>query len=171
MSKLILKNFSCIETTSGSGSDSPYFLIFVGGIQNPPNNRAVVKRVRLGPWHDEVDSGELWPVNHTVVNNFDLDVALCVMIEEDGDGPDIGGPITTVLENYMKGRFNLLTAGQTTVSQAAKTELRNNFKAKVNNLLGNDDYMGIHSIDLSQPESERHYTGDGANYKVRFQVQ
>ena len=35
MSKLILKRFQCVEDTSESGGESPYFLTWVGNLDDP----------------------------------------------------------------------------------------------------------------------------------------
>ncbi len=172
MAKLILKSFMCTETTSGIGSDSPYFLFFVGGLQ--PNRQSKVVRIRLGSWHDEVDSGEFWPVNQTVVDNFDLDVAVCALIEEDGSGADIGGWVQVALEAYMKGRFDLLTTNQTTVSGAAKIELAENFRDKLKSFLGNDDLIRVKvipKVNTLPGEITRLFNGDGAAYTATFRVE
>jgi hypothetical protein len=170
MAKLRLKKFECIETTSGSGSDSPYFVIFVGGLQP---RQSTVERIRLGPWHDEVDSGEVWPVGKTVVDDFDLAVVICALIEEDGSGPDIGGVFMPTLDVVMRSQFDGLTANQTAVSPFIAGELRNKFKQMVVSLLGDDDLIQVRRVGVSNGPGEitLPFTGDGGRYRATFTVQ
>lgn len=170
MAKLVLKKFRCNETTSGAGSDSPYFLVFVGGLQP---RKTTLKRIRLGPWHDEVDSGETWPVNHTVVDNHDLALVLCAIIEEDGDGADIAGFFETSLAEYMKHHFNNQTANQTTVSAYIGGELKTKFRNTLASFLSNDDLINVRRIEVTNGPGELTlpFNGDGGRYSVTFAVQ
>jgi hypothetical protein len=170
MAKLILKKFHCIETTSGAGSDSPYFLVFIGGFTP---TEAKVKRVRLGPWHDEVDSGEPWPVNHTVIDS-DLGLVMCALIEEDGSGPDIGGPFQTLFETVMQGQWKGFIGNQaTTVSDFIAEEMRKKFRDSIKSVLGNDDLIQVRRFKVTNGPGEltRRFTGDGGRYDVTFTVE
>lgn len=49
MATLVLKEMRCVVDTGESGSDSPYFIVFVGYRTNTP--KCSVKVVREAQWH------------------------------------------------------------------------------------------------------------------------
>lgn len=89
MPTLTFKRFRCNVDTSEIGSESPYFLTWVG---NVVTNTSALKYTRKAFWENKVDPGPWWPVNDTVASNFDLSpehsLALTIMIEED-EGQDL----------------------------------------------------------------------------------
>lgn len=170
MAKLILKQFSCVTETNEVGPDSPYFLIFVGGLQP---RASTVKRIR-GNWDDEVDAGDFWPVDQTVVDNYDLALVLCAVIEEDSD-PDISEARRRNIENYMRTQFNNLTVNQATVSNFVANDLRKKFKTKIKNVLlnGDDDLIQVSRVGVGNGPGSLTlpFNGDGGQYLVNFEVQ
>ena len=75
----------------------------------------------------------------------------CALIEEDGSGPDFPGWLLTAIEAFMTSRFNLVTAGQTTVSGEAKIELANNFREMIKKFLNDDDLIRVKVIPGINP--------------------
>lgn len=186
MAKLILKRFHCAAGTSEIGSESPYFLTYVGDLSLGTGR---LKMTRQGNWHNEVDQGEIWTVNHTVSDGFSLEpsktVAISAMVEED-DGPDITSDemhdniglfdgIEKALNKKLKGYKD---SGSTIVNDTLRNGMVLTFRHSLLLALASesgaaDDLMGMpkalklqgHPGELTKLAT---FTGDGGVYHVRY---
>jgi hypothetical protein len=182
MAKLILKRFQCVVDTDELGSESPYFLTYVGDIRTEPNKKSKLKITRQGNWENEVDKGETWVVNETVAEGFDLipskTVVLSAMVEED-EGWDISSSDEDMIRNALDKKLaDFRSAGVTNVNGAISSAMAATFKAALTLALStasgaDDDYMGIKRVTLTG------HTGDlkpvpfksgGGHYNVRYTV-
>src|SRR5688500_15460770 len=64
MAALKLVEFKADEETDEVGSDSPYFVFFIGKANTPETAQLV--RIRQPHWDNEVDSGDLFKPNTNV---------------------------------------------------------------------------------------------------------
>lgn len=90
MAQLVLKRFQCVEDTSESGGESPYFITWVGDIST---SASTLRFTRKAYWDNNVDKGPgAWPVDDVVSTGLSLNpaqtLALAVMVEKD-EGVDI----------------------------------------------------------------------------------
>lgn len=156
MAKLIFKRFKCQVDTSEMGSESPYFLTWVGNVKT---NQSMLKYTRKAFWENKVDPGPWWPVNDTVVSDFDLSpaktLALAIMIEED-EAVDLtsseaadnvqGNAITSVREK-MASLLNVHFSNESDIQAAnVVSNFRATFEGEVKKFLANpsgaqDDLM------------------------------
>jgi hypothetical protein len=172
MAKLTLKEFRCLEETDEIGSDSPYFLVFVGDA-TLGNAQSDVKRIRRGEWDDNVDTGELFQPNATVTDGFKLDFVLVAMMEEDWD-PDIGGQTLTQVRNWMHAAFDGLASATGFVDSNIAGIVREEFEKVIKLKCSNDEYLGVKRLSLSAQNGLLpllNFQGDGGRYRVRFALQ
>ena len=179
MSKLILKRFQCVIDTDELGSESPYFLTFVGDIGS---GKTTLKMTRQGNWENEVDKGEIWTVNETVAEGFALvpakTLVLSAMVEED-EGLDVNGNEMTMIHNVLIAKLNgFRQAGATIVNSAIAGPMASAFKSVLGLALFSttgaaDDYMGTKRVALSGNVGDLpvvSFVGDGGRYNVRYAV-
>jgi hypothetical protein len=179
MSKLILKRFQCMEETDEVGSDSPYFLTFVGDIAT---NKTAMKMTRQGNWHNEVDQGETWTANETVADGFDFTpnktVILCGMVEED-EGVDISSAEVTSIRTTLANRLNQFKAtGSTTVTTLIRNDLASLMRGMISVSLltssgASDDIVAVKPLTPNGQLGEQplvSLVGDGGHYRVRYGI-
>jgi hypothetical protein len=170
MGRLILTDFQCIEETNEIGSDSPYFVFFIGKGSDPGAAKLVT--VRQPQWDEEVDAGEVIHPNAVVDNVDDDTVILCALMEE-----DLNTDITTGTGAYRKVRDHMRTlliahaaGGSLPVAQLADV-LIPEFRKEIEAHRTNDDLIDvIHvpaNIDLRQ-HGAFSMQGDGGHYLVWF---
>jgi hypothetical protein len=202
MKKLILKEFRCVnDTDEWGGSDSPYFITFVGDITRPAADNSRIQVTARGEWHDEVEEGELFVVDEVIdTGSFSLNpaqtVVLVALIEEN-EGFDITrldgaklkkiqGPLSNKLFALKKNGANKIDGG----AYGNFIDLRDMFEKNLKNVLAEssrgdeDDLLGIRPT-VFQPNLSIHpwltgqtgnqplmyFLGDGGNYKVRYIVE
>jgi hypothetical protein len=150
MAQLILKRFQCAEDTSESGGESPYFITWVGNLDDPSQSTLAVSAKAY--WNNNVDKGPgAWPVDLVTCAALppspSKTLALAVMVEKD-EGRDITTDeieamrqsMRTVLRTWVDS--GVFDSGQ---SNFVNT-LKNTFEAQVRNKLqssagADDDLM------------------------------
>jgi len=179
MSTLILKRFHCVTETNEPGSDSPYFLTFVGDITN---GNTAMKMTRQGNWHNEVDEGEIWQVNATVADGFNFKPAttlvLCAMVEED-EGLDISNAEVEQIQAALAQRLNQFRAtGANVIKPIITNSMAQTMRARIvvsllTNAGAGDDIVGVKALKLNGNTGEQalvSLVGDGGHYRVRYGV-
>jgi len=179
MAKLILKRFHCVIDTDEAGSESPYFLTYVADFAT---GRSELTMTRQGNWHNEVDRGEIWTVNHTVAQGFDFTPAhtlvLSAMVEED-EGLDIQTGELPLIQQLLDAKVKgLRDAGATQVNGTVAATLRGTFKSAIALALAtgsgaSDDAMGVKRVTLKSQPGELalvSFSGDTGLYRVRYGV-
>lgn len=179
MAKLILKRFQCVVDTDELGSESPYFLTFVGDIGS---GKTTLKMTRQGNWENEVDKGETWTVNETVAEGFDLvpnkTLVLSAMVEED-EGLDVNGSELTTIRNVLTNKLNGFRAAGATIvngsiSSPMITAFKNALKLALSSSSGaDDDYMGTKRVSLTGHNGDLpvvSFIADDGKYNVRYAV-
>lgn len=176
MAKLVLKEFRCVEDTDEVGSESPYFLVFIGDLET---GKTALKMIRQGNWHNEVDEGELWVVNAPVTNGFNFKpnptLVLVAMIEED-DNVDVSNfekdnMIAPMLATQFK---SFKDSGATIVTSGISSAVSTTFNLAVGLALSNDDNMGIKRLKTTGQTGDQpllNYFADTGHYRVRFVIQ
>src|SRR3954466_649916 len=106
MTNLVLTSFVCVEDTSASGGESPYFLTWVGDIVT---SQSTLRLTRKTYWNNNVDKGPgAWPVDDVVSSGLTLQpsntLALAIMVEKDG-GIDI---VSAEIESMRSGLASVL---------------------------------------------------------------
>jgi hypothetical protein len=111
MPKLILEKFQCVEETDEIGSDNPYFFTFVG---QRSNFNTTLVTTQLAFWKNEVDSGDMIPVNVAITSAFNLNPAdtlmICGMVEQD-NGRDVTGAKVVSIRESMDNLFKVYVTG------------------------------------------------------------
>ena len=132
MAKVTFTRFKCDVDTNEWGSESPYFLTWVGNVQT---NTSALKYTRKAFWENKVDPGPWWPVNDTVVANFDLSpdhtLALTLMIEED-EGVDL-----TFAEATDNNANNALKSVRETMAALLNVHNQNGSNIQAANVVSN----------------------------------
>jgi hypothetical protein len=177
MAKLILKRFQCVIDTNELGSESPYFLTFVGDFAT---GKTALKLTRQGNWHNEVDQGETWTVNETVADGFDLvptkTVVLSAMVEED-EGLDVNSVEVNMIRSVLTARLNTLRqAGVTLVNATIANLMASTMKTALQLALSSssgadDDYMGTRRVAITGQSGELQlvtFNAGGGLYRVRY---
>ena len=177
MSKLTLKRFHCVEETDEIGTDSPYFLTFVGDIDT---GNTAIKMTRQGNWHNEVDAGEIWTVNETVAQGFGFvpnkTVVLCGLVEED-EGLDINNDEVKAIETAVKGALNdFRNTGSTLVTSKVRNDLASTMRGAIflhllSSAGARDDIVGVKPLVLNGKTGDQSLVsinGDGGRYRVRY---
>jgi hypothetical protein len=170
MGTLILKDFQCIEETNEIGSDSPYFVFFIGKGSDPGD--ATLVTIRQSRWDERVDAGNVFHPNAAVSNVDGNTLVLCALMEE-----DLNTDITSGTGAFRKVRDHmraLLTAqaagGSMSVAQLAE-QLIPEFRREIDSHRTNDDLIDvIHvptNIDLRQ-HGAFDMEGHGGRYLVWF---
>jgi hypothetical protein len=189
MAQLVLKRFQCVEDTNESGGESPYFITWVGNLNDP--GASTLTLTAQAYWNNNVDKGPgSWPVNDVVCAALPTPpskaLALAVMVEKD-EGRDI---VTAEMQSMKQ---NLQNALQTWVNSGVfdsngnanfVNTMKNTFEAQVrtrlqssvgadDDLMEEDNWRAARRITLtSQPQELAIVTfkgGDG-QYNVRYAV-
>lgn len=178
MSTLILKRFQCVVDTDEVGSESPYFLTFVGDLAS---GKSAMKPTRQGNWHNEVDKGEIWTVNDTVTTSVPLvpatTVVLSAMVEED-EGVDINESEIAIIRTAMDGKLKSLRLQGHTTAATAAGPLRLHFLSAISLALStgsgaDDDLMGVKRVTLKPGTGDLSvvpFKADTGFYNVRYAV-
>ena len=173
MARLILKDFQCINETNELGSDSPYFVFFIGKARDPGD--AEVVTIRDSRWDEQVNTGNVLHPNAAVSSVDSNTLVLCALMEE-----DLNTDITTGTRAFRKVRDhmrNLLGAqaagGSMPVAQLAE-QLLPEFRREIDTHRTNDDLIDvIHvptNIDLQQ-HGAFSMESAGARYLVWFAME
>lgn len=166
MATLILTDFQCVDETNEIGSDSPYFVFFIGKGRDAGAAKLVTVR---GPgWDERVDQGDILHPNMAVAEVDRDTVVLCALMEE-----DLATDITTGTGAYRKVRDHMrmllsTVAANGSVSTAEIAEaLIPEFRREILAHRTNDDLVDVipvpADIDLrahgpfSMEESGAHY--------------
>lgn len=173
MAKLILKEFRCVEDTDESGAESPYFLVFVGDLET---GKTELKMIRQGNWHNEVDKGELWTVNATVVSGFNFNpnptLILVALIEEDENLDISNFERDNIIKPLLAAKFkSFKDSGATIVTSGISSGVKSTFNAALGLTLANDDNMGVIRLKPNGHSGDQpllNYFADTGHYRVRF---
>lgn len=173
MATLRLKEFRCVEESDEVGSDSPYFVVFVGD-PSEPGSAAKLVVVRRESWDNETDSGELKSPNAVVSKDVGVgDLLLCALMEED-DNRDIAGDAFDRVESWMRTVFDAYRASGSASAKQMAEHLKPEFRRALNNARYNDEILGVVHVPVSTangPLPLRNFYGDGGHYRVRFVTQ
>lgn len=153
-------SFRCVEETSEvSPSDSPYFLVYVGDSQHQKSD---VQRVRNKNWDDTVDAGETGTMNvNFAVESFDL--VLVALMEEDWDNDFLDEKVRDI-----RNRMNVLnTLLQPSVLEHQLPEFVVAFNDAIKKHCVNDDLIRMRRVLNNRILN---FSGDGASYNVKFEV-
>jgi hypothetical protein len=177
MSQLILKRFQCAIDTNEVGGESPYFVTFVGDIGT---GATTTMMTRQGNWHNEVDKGEIWTVNHTVASGFALvpakTLVLSAMVEED-EGLDISSAEMQTIAQNMHSFFQGFLGGAS-ITSSIRVAMSNRLKTLMQGMLlsssgADDDLMGVKALKLNGNAGDQSlvsFSGDGGLDRVRYAV-
>ncbi len=178
MSKLILKEFRCVEDTDESGSESPYFLVFIGDLET---GKTDVKRIKQGNWDDEVDKGELWVINAPVpfAHNFSFKtnptLILVALIEEDVDVDISETEVNNFFKPLLDNSFqSFKKSGSSIVTNGISSSVAGDFNLLLGLKLGNDDNMGVKRLKPTGQAGNQpllNYFADTGHYRVRFVIE
>ena len=167
MAKLILKRFQCVIDTNELGSESPYFLTFVGDFAT---GKTALKLTRQGNWHNEVDQGEIWTVNETVADGFDLVPTKTVVL-------DVNSVEINMIRSVLTARLNTLRqAGVTLVNATIANLMASTMKTALQLALSSasgadDDYMGTRRVPITGQSGDLQlitFNADSGLYRVRY---
>ena len=179
MPKLILEKFQCVEETDEVGSDNPYFFTFVG--QRSSVTTTVVS-TQLAFWRNEVDTGDVIPVNVEITSAFSLSPAdtllICGMVEQD-DGRDVSGAKVTAIRTAMNSLFSTWTTGSLApfTDMHFRRQIRDNLESLIQKEInkfskgGEDDVMQAalvtvgNAAGLFEPATLRGHDGE---YRVWY---
>lgn len=172
MSKLILSDFKCVQETNEIGSDSPYFVFFVGKPRDP--TAADIVTIRQPEWNEAVDEGNVFHPNAPVARVDDDTLVLCALMEE-----DLNTDITTGTGAYRQVRDHMRTlfiayaaGGAIPIAQLAQ-QLIPEFRKELDAHRTNDDLVDIihvpTDIDLEQHGAFA-MDGGGGSYLVWFVI-
>ena len=176
MAKLVLKEFRCVEDTDESGAESPYFLVYIAALDK---NETVLKMIRQGNWHNEVDKGELWTVNATVSNGFNFNpnttLVLSALIEED-DNVDVSNfEKDNIIKPLLDARLrDVKKSGANIITDGIASGFINTFNSGLVLSLSNDDKMGVKRLKTTGTTGNQpllNYFADTGHYRVRFTIQ
>jgi len=169
MADLILNKFVCVEETDEVGSDSPYFLLFVGRPGNKPTSK--VTRIRRDAWDGEIDSGDRRVLNQNVANDVGKStLVLVALMEEDAD-PDVGTVGTIVLQSRMQEAFKGIGSVGGIMPAQMESLMVNEFTKAIDSVASNDELISIRRVNintLSGPLPVLDFKGDGGHYRVHF---
>jgi hypothetical protein len=171
-SLLYLKEFRCVTPTEGSG-DSPYFIVFTGNRTNPP--RFEVKTLRSEDWDGDTGPNDYFKVQTLVGTDCTTSsVVLVAMVEED-DGPDFTGGGGILIQTMLKAWWlKYGGSGWSNLSNEQVASLMaDKFGQIVRSGLGNDDYMGVKHLKVTQAVGDLPlltFNSDGGQYRVRFNM-
>ncbi len=173
MGTLKLTDFQCVEETNEIGSDSPYFVFFIGKSRDP--DAAKLMTIRQPQWDEQVDQGNVFHPNATVDSVDDNTLVLCALMEEDlNTDITIGTGAFRRIRDQMRAMLAAQVAtGSTDVAQLAQ-ELIPEFRRAIDARRTNDDLVDvIHlptNIDLQQHGAFL-MEGGGGRYLVWFAME
>ena len=187
MAKLVLKRFQCVEDTDESGGESPYFLTWVGNLEDPTKSTLMLTAKTY--WDNNVDKGPgAWPVDHVVCpalpSSTSKTLALAVMCEKD-EGRDITGAevqaikqtMQSVLQTWVNsgvfdsnGNANFVNTMKNTFEAQVRKKLDSSSGAD-DDLMEEDNWRAARRIALTGQNQELSivtFKGDTGQYNVRY---
>ncbi|HWN67995.1 MAG TPA: hypothetical protein VNM90_10160 [Haliangium sp.] len=173
MGRLILTDFKCVAETSEIGSDSPYFVFFVGKGRDPDAAKLVT--IRQPQWDEDVNKGNVFHPNAVVGSVDDDALILCALMEEDLD-TDIttGSGAFRKVRDHMRSVFTAHAADASlSVAQLAE-QLIPEFQREIDAHRTNDDLVDVIHVpagaDLAQ-QGPFSMEGHGGRYLVWFAIE
>ena len=183
MANLVLKRFQCVEDTSESGGESPYFITWVGDLREGTSSLKLTKKTY---WDNNVSKGPgAWPVDDVVSSGMSLKpadtLALAIMVEKD-EGLDISGTemdaIKSRLLTVLRSHQEVFTASDPNFISTMKNTFEAEVKKALQTSVGADDdlmaessYRAARKISLSGKAEELPivtFKGGGGQYNVRY---
>ena len=187
MAKLVLKRFQCAEDTNEIGGESPYFITWVGNLDDVAQSTLTLTAKTY--WDNNVFKGPgAWPVDHVVCAKLPASpskaLALAVMVEKD-NGRDITSSELTDMKSKMQDALSTWVQSGVFDSNANANfvnTMRNTFEAlvvgKLKSAVGDDDdlmqedgYRASRRITLTGKAEELDivtFKGDDGEYHVRY---
>ena len=166
MSKLVLKNFTCIDKNDDD-KDSPYFLVFTG-----LGADADVHKIRDARWDDTIQENTHWTGNLEVPGTVrDKSFVLVALLEQD-DGVDIEGTELEAVRRRMKKLYSAFAPNGPT--PAASRLLRKEFLKAINENTSNDDLIDIKHLPIpgnGQPRQLEMSGIESGYYLVKFALE
>jgi hypothetical protein len=186
MARLILKRFQCVEDTDESGGESPYFITWVGNLNNP--GASTLTLTAKSYWNNNVDKGPgAWPVDHVVCPTLPptpaRTLALAVMVEKD-EGRDIvtaemqtmKASLETLLGTWVSS--GILDSSNANFVNTMKNSFESMVRARLQSSVGADDdlmeednWRAARRIALTGQNEELAivtFKGDTGQYNVRY---
>ncbi len=190
MAKLTLKRFQCQEDTNEHGGESPYFITWVGNLNDPSQSTLALTAKTY--WNNNVTMGPgAWPVEHVVCATLPTPpskaLALAVMVEKD-EGRDIVSAELDSMKQSMRNYLSTWVQNGTFDSNANANfvnTMKNNFESLVkarlqscvgaaDDLMQEDNWRAARRITLtSQPQELTIvvFKGGDGQYNVRYAVE
>jgi hypothetical protein len=186
MARLILKRFQCVEDTSESGGESPYFITWVGNLNDPSASTLTLTAKTY--WNNNVFKGPgSWPVDHVVCAALPPSpartLALAVMVEKD-EGRDIVTAEMQAMKATLQAALAVWVSSGILDSSNANfvNTLKNTFEAQVkaklsssvdadDDLMEEDNWRAARRIALSGQNEELAivtFKGGSGQYNVRY---
>jgi hypothetical protein len=186
MARLILKRFQCVEDTSESGGESPYFITWVGNLND--RSASTLTLTAKSYWNNNVDKGPgAWPVDHVVCPALPptpaRTLALAVMVEKD-EGRDIltaelqtmKASLQTVLGTWIDSGIldshnaNFVNTMKNTFESLVRARLQSSVGAD-DDLMEEDNWRAARRIALTGQNEELAivtFKGGTGQYNVRY---
>jgi hypothetical protein len=173
MATLILTDFQCVDETNEIGSDSPYFVFFIG--KGGDAGAAKLVTVRGPGWDERVDQGDILHPK-MAVDEVDRDtLVLCALMEE-----DLGTDVTTGTGAFRKVRDHMRTllstvaaSGSFSVEQLAES-LMPELRREILSHRINDDLIDVIHVPTDiDPRAHGSFSmqDSGAHYLVWFAIE
>ena len=175
MTNLKFQRFTCLTETDEVGSDSPYFLFFIGNT-NPTTKQATstVKMVREDKWDNNIDSGDSRDIsagNQTIATNVDSNTLVLVAVLEEDVNPDIVGINLLNVQIQAQASFAFFVSTQTLNLPQLATKMKAEFLDIINRNLVNDDMVNVARLTIPSKVGSLltvHFSGDGGRYTTQF---
>ena len=186
MAKLVLKRFQCVEDTSESGGESPYFITWVGNLDDPA--KSTLRISAKAYWNNNVDKGPgAWPVELVTCPELpptpSKALALAIMVEKD-EGRDITTDEVEAMRKSMEkalrtwveaGVFdsshaNFVSTMKNTFESLVKGKLESSDGAD-DDLMEEDNWRAARRIVLTGKNEELAlvtFKGGTGQYNVRY---
>lgn len=177
MAKLIFKRFTCVTETDEVGSDSPYFLFFIGNT-NPTTKQATstVKMVREDTWDNNIDSGDSRDIStgdQTIATNVDSNTLVLVAVLEEDVNPDLVGINLLNVQIQAQAFFAFFVTTQNWNLPQLATKMKTVFLDIINSNLANDDMVNVARLTIPSKVGSIptvHFFGDGGHYTTDFAI-
>lgn len=175
MANLKFQKFTCVTETDEAGSDSPYFLLFIGNI-DPKTKQATstVKMVREDKWDNNIDSGDSRDIstgNQTIATNVDSNTLVLVAVLEEDVDPDMAGINLLNVQIKAQASFAFFVATQNLKLPQLATKMKAEFIDIINRNLVNDDMVNVARLTIPSKVGSIptvHFFGDGGHYTTEF---
>jgi hypothetical protein len=159
---LKLDRVHCVVENDWIGGDSPYVLVFATSPSNPNGTR--FGKWGPGSWDGNVDPGDVYFPNGTITTSVQSNWTMWTMLMEEDDGNDLSSGdiayIGTALHNQWQVSFWHDSA-------LAQLEMFMAYYSVVDNVVGNDDILGMRKTSAGV---NTHFNSDDADYWIRLKV-